>query len=355
MLSLLEIIVGIFIACKAAASFLFPEKEKLVSLNQSSLIVKKMEEYLHYMKTLRSQMNDVEDQAAKISAEEEMQLTNVRTLEKDIDSAKSEILQLKEDTEQMKKEKGEMCSKILEKQKKIFSLEFDISSLTQTLELIQQERVGLSAKLSQKRAYYSKVSEDMGANLLQQQEWFRTKKISRELKEHELVKEKVNGQKSETEGMSLKLWKASTDGDLVRDNQECDARKNLMNNVDSAKARLDEILLLKDKILTENNKMKMAVEDVKSKMVDFKPELKAADVTALQEEYDAILSDKAGETEYLQSLEKQIEKLKEVRHVVKCACGEEYTVAVNVYFPLFSYATGNSQIPFHQREANRSI
>ncbi|KAE9592687.1 hypothetical protein Lalb_Chr19g0131881 [Lupinus albus] len=45
-----------------------------------------MEEYLHYMKTLRSQMNDVEEQAAKISVEEEMQLTNVRTLEKDIDS-----------------------------------------------------------------------------------------------------------------------------------------------------------------------------------------------------------------------------------------------------------------------------
>ncbi|XP_019453393.1 PREDICTED: uncharacterized protein LOC109354982 isoform X2 [Lupinus angustifolius] len=245
-----------------------------------------MEEYLHYMKTLRSQMNDVEEQAAKISVEEEMQSTNVRTLEKDIDSAKSEISQLKEDSEKMKKEKGEMCSKILEKQKKVASLESDISSLTQ--------------------------------------EWFRNEKICREVKEQELDKEKVNGQKSEAEG------EASIDGDLVMDNQECDARKNLITKVDSAKAKLDEILLLKAKVLMENNKMKLAIEDVKSSMVDFKPELKAADVTALEEEFNALLSDKAGEREYLQSLENQIEKLKEFRHVVKCACGEEYTVAVNM-------------------------
>ena len=78
-----------------------------------------MEEYLQYMKTLRSQMNgtvplslslslytpyfklqrrsvtitwnkyikiDVEDQAAKISVEEQMQLTSIQTMEKDLDS-----------------------------------------------------------------------------------------------------------------------------------------------------------------------------------------------------------------------------------------------------------------------------
>lgn len=68
-----------------------------------------MEEYLQYMKTLRSQMNgsylsllkfyselrwwinfienlDVEDQAAKISVEEQMQITTIQSLEKDLDS-----------------------------------------------------------------------------------------------------------------------------------------------------------------------------------------------------------------------------------------------------------------------------
>ncbi|XP_014491021.1 uncharacterized protein LOC106753682 [Vigna radiata var. radiata] len=259
-----------------------------------------MEEYLQYMKTLRSQMNDVEDEAAKISVEEEMQLTNVRTLESDIESAKSGITQLKEDTEKMRAAKGEICSKILEKQKRIASLEFDTIKLSQTLELIQQERVGLSSKLSEKRAYYSKVAEDMNAKLQKQQ-----------------ANGKVVGEISKAEGMALYFSVGSV------------VRTNLINELDSAKARLEEILTLKAKVLTENTKIKLAIEDVKCRENEFKPELKAAGLTALEEEYKALLSDKAGETEYLQSLEKQVEKLKEIRHVVKCACGEVYNVALN--------------------------
>ncbi|KAG2396429.1 uncharacterized protein HKW66_Vig0227040 [Vigna angularis] len=284
-----------------------------------------MEEYLQYMKTLRSQMNgtcesefiqcyfihlfilielkmeteielDVEDEAAKISVEEEMQLTNVRTLESDIESAKSGITQLKEDTEKMRAAKGEICSKILEKQKRIASLEFDTIKLSQTLELIQQERVGLSSKLSEKRAYYSKVAEDMNAKLQKQQVDF-----------HYYYSLLFLGD----------LWRGSV------------ARTNLINELDSAKARLEEILTLKAKVLTENTKIKLAIEDVKCRENEFKPELKAAGLTALEEEYKALLLDKAGETEYLQSLENQVEKLKEIRHVVKCACGEEYNVALN--------------------------
>ncbi|KEH42348.1 hypothetical protein MTR_1g067720 [Medicago truncatula] len=128
-----------------------------------------MEEYLQYMKTLRSHMNDAEDQAAKISAEEQMQMTNIRTLEIDIDSAKSEIAQVVEDTEKMNKSKVEICSKIFENQKKLASLDSDTSRLTQTMELIRQEKVGLSAKLSERRAYYSKVAEDMRAKFQKQQ------------------------------------------------------------------------------------------------------------------------------------------------------------------------------------------
>ncbi|KAL2326524.1 hypothetical protein Fmac_025582 [Flemingia macrophylla] len=264
-----------------------------------------MDEYLQYMKTLRSHMNDVEDEAAKISVEEEMQLTNIRTLETDIDLAKSGITQFKEESEKMKAAKGEICSKILEKQKRIASLECDTSKLSQTLELIQQEKVGLSARLSEKRAYYSKIAEEMNAKLQKQQ-----------------VTEKVVGQRSKAEGMALDSWKAGADDNLVMDNVENDVNKNLITELDSAKARLDEILILKAKI-------KLAIEDVKCKENGFKPELKAADVTALEEEYNAVLSDKAGETEYLRCLEKQVEKLKDISHVVKCACGQEYTVAVN--------------------------
>nr|XP_012574905.2 uncharacterized protein LOC101492835 [Cicer arietinum] len=285
-----------------------------------------MEEYLQYMKILRSHMNDAEDQAAKISAEEQMQLTIIRTLENDIDSAKSEIALVVEDTDKMNKAKVEICSKILEKQKKIASLESDTSRLTQTMELIQQEKVGLSAKLLEKRAYYMKVVEDMSAKFQKNQEWIRTKKISSEL-EHEFVKDKVDEQRSEAGGMAKHFAaRAGGDGNRVIDNLGSDARKNLITDLDSAKAKLDEILILKSKTLMDINKIKLAIEDVKVKENEFKPELKAADISALEEEYNALLSDKAGETEYLQSIEKQVEKLKEICHVIKCACGEEYTV-----------------------------
>ncbi|KAL2893925.1 Ribosomal RNA small subunit methyltransferase A [Bienertia sinuspersici] len=134
-----------------------------------------MEEYLQYMKTLRTQMNDVEDQAAKISVEEQMQITTIHTLEKDLNSAKSEKKRLVEETDQMIKSKAEICSKILEKQKRIASLEFDSFNLSQTLELIQQEKCNLSAKVLEKRAYYAKVVEDMNSKLQEQKDWLDSK------------------------------------------------------------------------------------------------------------------------------------------------------------------------------------
>ncbi|KAI4299961.1 hypothetical protein L6164_033382 [Bauhinia variegata] len=97
--------------------------------------------------------------------------------------------------------KGEICVKILERQRKTASLESDSCTLSQTLELIRQETIGLSAKLMEKRIYYSKVAEDMSAKLQKQQEWFSSNKTSTEMKEHELVKEKIVGKNGEIEGM----------------------------------------------------------------------------------------------------------------------------------------------------------
>lgn len=42
----------------------------------------------------------------------------------------------------------------------------------------------------------------------------------------------------------------------------------------------------------------------------FQPELRELDVKSLEEELQALLSDKAGETEYMQSLQLKIMKLK---------------------------------------------
>ncbi|CAI0556051.1 unnamed protein product [Linum tenue] len=59
-------------------------------------------------------------------------------------------------------------------------------------------------------------------------------------------------------------------------------------------------------------------------------ELLKMDAKSLGEEYESFLSDKAGELEYLQSLEQQIKKLEDVTHTVNCICGSEYRVAMGL-------------------------
>uniref|UniRef100_A0A6M2EW55 Uncharacterized protein n=1 Tax=Populus davidiana TaxID=266767 RepID=A0A6M2EW55_9ROSI len=283
-----------------------------------------MEEYLHHMKTLRSQMNEVEDQAAKISVEEQTHITTFQTLEKDLASAKSETKRLKEDTEQMMKAKGEICSQILEKQRKIASLDSDSYTLAQTLELIQRERVSLSARLVEKSTYYTKVADDMNSKLQQQQDWVHTHRISGEMGEHGSVKEEFDKQTAKTKG------KCAIDNHLIMDNLGNDAEKNLIAKLDSAKSKLVEIAQMKSKLVTENNKMKQSIEQLKCSAKDFKTELFEMDIKTLEEEYKALLSDRAGEIEYLQSLQKQIKQLKDISHMVKCACGVEYKVAMEL-------------------------
>lgn len=57
---------------------------------------------------------------------------------------------------------------------------------------------------------------------------------------------------------------------------------------------------------------------------------RALDIKTLEEECNTLLSDKAEATEYLQSLQAQVEILKGISHVVKCACGEEYRVGTDL-------------------------
>ncbi|XP_030935500.1 uncharacterized protein LOC115960677 isoform X2 [Quercus lobata] len=253
-----------------------------------------MEDYLLCMKTLRSQMN-----------------------------AKSETKQLKEDTEQMMKAKGQICSQILERQRKIVSLESDSSTLAQTLELIQQEKASLSSKLLEMRTYFTKVGEEINAKLQEQQDWVNSHKISGKLGEHVLVKDRISEQTGETEG------KSSIDGDLIMDNLGSEAKNNLIAKLDAAKAKLDEISRMKSKLVMENSKMKQLLEQVKFKANDFEPELRTMDIKTLEEEHNALLLDKAGVIEYLQTLPSQIETLKGISHVITCACGKEYKVGVD--------------------------
>ncbi|KAH9725993.1 Tropomyosin [Citrus sinensis] len=221
---------------------------------------------------------DVEDQAAKVSVEEQTQISTIQSLENDLVSGslsvllrflvyfetKTETKKFKEDAEKMTMEKGQICAQILEKQRKIASLESDSSTLSQTLELITQERVSISSKLVEKSTYYNKVTEDIGKKLQLQ--------------------------------------------------QGNEARNNLMARLDSAKVNLERIAQMKSKLVSDNNK----------------PELMEMDIKTLEEEHGTLLSDIAGEAEYLQSLQHQIEKLEGISHVIKCACGQEYKVKVSL-------------------------
>ncbi|XP_024954361.2 uncharacterized protein LOC102624775 isoform X2 [Citrus sinensis] len=264
-----------------------------------------MEEYLQYMKTLRSQMNDVEDQAAKVSVEEQTQISTIQSLENDLVSAKTETKKFKEDAEKMTMEKGQICAQILEKQRKIASLESDSSTLSQTLELITQERVSISSKLVEKSTYYNKVTEDIGKKLQLQQDWVKfcmTRKVG-----GPMVKDKICVQIAETEG------KSGIDNHLLINNMGNEARNNLMARLDSAKVNLERIAQMKSKLVSDNNKIKESVEQVKSRANKFNPELMEMDIKTLEEEHGTLLSDIAGEAEYLQSLQHQIEKLEEYK------------------------------------------
>ncbi|XP_019094729.1 PREDICTED: uncharacterized protein LOC104757711 [Camelina sativa] len=254
-----------------------------------------MEEYLQYMKTLRSQMTDVEDHAAKVSVEEQTQVTTISTLEKDLAHALSETKRLKEETDQKTRAKGEICSHILEKQRKISSMESDSTNLAQSLVLILQERDSISAKLVSKRSNYVKTAEEARNKLEEQKGWF----IS-----HMSNKTGQHGQKNET-------------------------RNNLMELSESARAKLDQAKQMRSNLTKENSKIKLSVEHVKHKINEFKPELMSVDMKVLEEEYTALLSDESGEAEYLSSLQSQAKKLKGISYIAKCGCGEEYSVGLD--------------------------
>ncbi|XP_075111006.1 uncharacterized protein LOC107821629 isoform X1 [Nicotiana tabacum] len=275
-----------------------------------------MEEYLQCMKTLRTQMNDVEDQAAKITAEEQMQITILQNLENEINSVKCQTSHLREEIARILEKRGQICSVILEKQRKIASLEADSSTLNQTLELLQQERNNMSAKLIEKSDYYAKTVKDVTAQLGEQQVifqgWIRNGKENSCDREHREVMDKIGEETGEFE-----------------ENQD-NMTEILKMNMEDARTKLNQLSELKSKLVMENSQVRRSLELVKSKMTNFKAPLREMDSKSLEEEYEALLSDKAGEAEYLQSLQLQIAKLMRISHSIKCSCGEEFKIDMDL-------------------------
>ncbi|KAH9782004.1 Tropomyosin [Citrus sinensis] len=225
---------------------------------------------------------DVEDQAAKVSVEEQTQISTIQSLENDLVSGSLSVLL-------------RFLVYFESDSYKLFLFCYEVYAVVVTLELITQERVSISSKLVEKSTYYNKVTEDISKKLQLQQDW-------------------------------VKFYMTRKVGEPMGN----EARNNLMARLDSAKVNLERIAQMKSKLVSNNNKIKESVEQVKSRANKFKPELMEMDIKTLEEEHGTLQSDIAGEAEYLQSLQHQIEKLEGISHVIKCVCGQEYKVEVSL-------------------------
>uniref|UniRef100_A0A0E0IA57 Uncharacterized protein n=1 Tax=Oryza nivara TaxID=4536 RepID=A0A0E0IA57_ORYNI len=235
-----------------------------------------MEEYLANMKTLRSYMSDLEEEATKRSAEEQRQRTAIDAHGADLAQVRAQTKQASEESEQLSKARAELCVEISEKQGRIATLEIECATLKQTLELLHQEIASTSSKLIEKRLFYTKTIESLTVKLQEQQEWLGAFKLK---VEESQSKQNLQGQSH-----------------------------GILNSCGSL------------------DKSKQVIEQEKNAISGFLAPLQQMDMKSLEEEHKALQADKAGEIEYFQSLEERINEMKGVSDAVKCRCGLEYKV-----------------------------
>ncbi|RWR76193.1 switch-associated protein 70 isoform X1 [Cinnamomum micranthum f. kanehirae] len=161
--------------------------------------------------------------------------------------------------------------------------------------------------------------EDMSFKLHEQQDWFKSHKPIKEVEERTLGHTAKNCSKMHLADMDIHQTGCYTS----------EKYKDLETQLESAKAKHEEITAKKSKLALENSKIKQNIEQLRSRFDDFPAELKAMDINALEEEQKALLSDKAGEMEYLQSLQERTKQIKAISEVVKCHCGQEYAVEMS--------------------------
>uniref|UniRef100_A0A0D9X6M5 Uncharacterized protein n=1 Tax=Leersia perrieri TaxID=77586 RepID=A0A0D9X6M5_9ORYZ len=130
-----------------------------------------MEEYLANMKTLRSYMSDLEEEATKRSAEEQRQRTAIDAHGADLAQVRAQTKQASEEAEQLLKTRAQVRVEMSEKQCRIAALEIECTTLKQTLELLHQEIATASSKLNEKRLFYTKTIESLTVKLQEQQDW----------------------------------------------------------------------------------------------------------------------------------------------------------------------------------------
>ncbi|RLN03622.1 hypothetical protein C2845_PM13G08250 [Panicum miliaceum] len=147
-----------------------------------------MEEYMENMRSLRSYMNDLEDDAAKRSAEEQQQRTAIEAHDADIALVKAQAKQASEVAGKLAAARAQVRVDMAEKQSRIATLDVECATLKQTLEFLHQEIASTSANLNEKRLFYRKTTETLTVKLQEQQEWLGSlKNKSTTMEPHDLV------------------------------------------------------------------------------------------------------------------------------------------------------------------------
>ncbi|OWM77516.1 hypothetical protein CDL15_Pgr016914 [Punica granatum] len=154
-------------------------------------------------------------------------------------TVKLEMQKLSDGSEHIAKAKGQTCFQLLEVQRKVSALESDSCMLIQSLELMQQERAGLSAKLLEQSAFYTKVAEELNAKFQDQLEHFHSHRCTIGQRKHSM------GQGNE----KVKRHKL---------------------NLRTAITRFNEIRGLNAQIVAENAEMKEYIMQMKCRASDFK-------------------------------------------------------------------------------------
>ncbi|KAL6640067.1 hypothetical protein ACP70R_022377 [Stipagrostis hirtigluma subsp. patula] len=286
-----------------------------------------MEEYLANMKSLRSYMSDLEEDAAKRSAEEQQQRTAIDAHDADIALVRTQAKQVGEEAEQLAKARAQVCVEMAEKQGRIAALEVECATLKQTLELLHQETASSSAKNSEKRLFYTNTLENMTVKLQEQQEWLVSFKNN--MTTVEPLVSASRGKQNLIEGQSHGMF--NSEGGLDKECYVGKKQGELNVQFESAHLKLEGIKSKRSMIVSETDKVmalqsKLILEQEKNIITGFPDALQRMDIKSLEDEHQALQGDKAGEVEYFQSLEEQINGMKGVSDSIKCRCGLEYKV-----------------------------
>jgi len=291
-----------------------------------------MEEYLESMKSLRSYMNDLEDDAAKRSVEEQQQRTAIDAHDSDVALVMAQAKQASEEAERLATARAKVGMQMAEKQGRIATLDIECATLKQTLELLRQETASTFVKLCEKRLFYTKRTETLTVKLQEQQEWFSMKnKITRQ--EPHVAKSQskqnfIEGQSKQNfiEGEKHVIF--NSEGSLDKFNKP----GKLYTQLVSAQLKIQDIKSQRSALLLEISRIKQILEQEKNIIPGFPAALQQMDMKSLEEEYKALQGDKSGEVEYfqsLQSLDETINGMKGILDPVKCQCGLEYNLKLD--------------------------